>query len=138
MKYKMQVLYYSKKGNTEKMAQAIARDQKTKSDKIPPAYPVEGQKLLIVGLEMGGSVNKQVKDFCAGLTPQRTKNLAFFITGKVDGLNGLKEMIASTGINVLDDIHVSAVKNGLFHSKPKDEDIKAVVEWASKIVDSLE
>ena len=46
MKYKMQVLYSSKAGNTEKMAQAIGRAQKVKSDKIPPAYPVEGQKLI--------------------------------------------------------------------------------------------
>ena len=57
MKYKMQVLYFSKTGNTEKMAQAIGKSQKAKSDKIPPAYPVEGQKLILIGLELGkGSV----------------------------------------------------------------------------------
>ena len=44
MKYKMTVLYYSKAGNAEALARAIAREQQTKADQIPPAYPCEAQK----------------------------------------------------------------------------------------------
>lgn len=43
MKYKMTVLYYSKAGNAEALARAIAREQQTKGDQIPPAYPCEAQ-----------------------------------------------------------------------------------------------
>ena len=48
MKYKMTVLYYSKAGNAEALARAIAREQQTKGDQIPPAYPCEAQKLLLM------------------------------------------------------------------------------------------
>ena len=53
MKYKMTVLYYSKAGNAEALARAIAREQQTKGDQIPPAYPCEAQKLLLIGGGVG-------------------------------------------------------------------------------------
>lgn len=139
MKYKMQVLYFSKTGNTEKMAQAIGKSQKAKSDKIPPAYPVEGQKLILIGLELGkGSVDKQVKDFINDLKPERTKNVAFFVTGNVSALEELKDILKHKGVNVLDDVYACEVKGGLFRSgKVTDEDIQAVVKWADKVTDSL-
>ena len=139
MKYKMQVLYFSKAGNTEKMAQAIGKSQKAKSDKIPPAYPVEGQKLILIGLELGkGSVDKQVKDFINDLKPERTKNVAFFVTANVSALEELKDILKHKGVNVLDDVYACEVKGGLFRSgKVTDEDIQAVVKWADKVTDSL-
>ena len=136
MKYKMQVLYFSKAGNTEKMAQAIGKSQKAKSDKIPPAYPVEGQKLILIGLELGkGSVDK---DFINDLKPERTKTVAFFVTGNVSALEELKDILKHKGVNVLDDVYACEVKGGLFRSgKVTDEDIQAVVKWADKVTDSL-
>ena len=113
MKYKMQVLYFSKAGNTEKIAQAIGRDQKTKSDQIPPAYPVEAQKLLFIGLELG-KVDKKVLDFVADLKPARTKNVAFFVTGDAAPLEELKDILKKNGVNVVEDVHVCPVKKGLF------------------------
>lgn len=139
MKYKMQVLYFSKDGNTEKLAQAIARDQKTKSDQIPPAYPVEAQKLIMIGLELGnGKIAKQVRDFVVDLNAQRTKNVAFFATGDASALSELKDILKKNGVNVVEDVHVCAVKKGLFKAgKVSDADVTACVQWASKIVDSL-
>ena len=40
MKYKMTVLYYSKAGNAEALARAIAREQQTKGDQIPLSLSV--------------------------------------------------------------------------------------------------
>ncbi len=137
MKYKMQVLYFSKAGNTEKIAQAIGRDQKTKSDQIPPAYPVEAQKLLFIGLELG-KVDKKVLDFVADLKPARTKNVAFFVTGDAAPLEELKDILKKNGVNVVEDVHVCPVKKGLFkQGAVSDADVKACVAWASKVVDSL-
>lgn len=139
MKYKMQVFYSSKAGNTERMAQAIARAQGTKSDQIPPAYPVEGQKLIMIGLELGkGSADKQVKDFINDLKPERTKNVAFFVTGNTAGLAELKTLLEQKQVNVLDNIFACEVKSGLFKSgKITDGDLQAAVNWAEQVVDSL-
>lgn len=139
MKYKLQVFYSSKSGNTEQMAQAIARAQKTKSDQIPPAYPVEGQKLILIGLELGkGKVDKQVAGFIKELNVERTKNVAFFVTGEVSALDELKNTLKSNHIHVVEDVHVCAVKNGLFKAgKVSDQDIRNAVSWADKVIDSL-
>lgn len=139
MKYKLQVFYSSKTGNTETMAKAIARIQKTKCDKIPPAYPVEGQKLILIGLELGkGAVDKQVKDFISDLKPERTKNVAFFVTGNSSGLDELKAILKEKQVNVLDDVYTCEVKSGLFKSgKVSSSDVQAAVDWAEKVIDSL-
>ena len=141
MKFKMTVLYSSKSGNAEILAQSIARDQKTKSDKIPPAYPCEAQKLVFIGLELEGAIDKQVKSFCQDLTPQRTKNVAFFVTNtsnSTDKLQELKDILKKNGGNVVDDVHVCPVKKILFKAgRIKQNDVADAVKWASNLVDSM-
>ncbi len=139
MKYKMTVLYYSKAGNAETLARAIAREQQTKGDQIPPAYPCEGQKLLLIGVETNKAVDKQVEAFIRDLNPNRTKNVAFFCAGDdVSKLTELKSILTGNGVNVLDDVFTCQVKGGLFKSgKVSDGDVKNAVAWSNKVVDSL-
>ena len=139
MKYKMTVLYYSKAGNAETLARAIAREQQTKGDQIPPAYPCEGQKLLLIGVETNKAVDKQVEAFIRDLNPNRTKNVAFFCAGDdVSKLAELKSILTGNGVNVLDDVFTCQVKGGLFKSgKVSDGDVKNAVAWSNKVVDSL-
>ena len=139
MKYKMTVLYYSKAGNAEALARAIAREQQTKGDQIPPAYPCEAQKLLLIVLETIKAVDKQVNAFVRDLNPNRTKNVAFFCAGDdVSKLDELKSILKGNGVNVLDDVFTCQVKGGLFKAgKVSDEDIKKAVAWSNKVVDSL-
>lgn len=139
MKYKMTVLYFSRTGGAQTLARAIAREQQTKGDQIPPAYPCEGQKLVLIGLETNKPVDKQVEAFVRDLNPNRTKNVAFFCAGDdVSKLEGLKSILKGNGVNVLDDIFTCSVKGGLFKSgKVTDDDVKNAVVWSNKVVDSL-
>lgn len=118
---------------------AIAREQQTKGDQIPPAYPCEAQKLLLIGLETNKAVDKQVNAFVRDLNPNRTKNVAFFCAGDdVSKLDELKSILKGNGVNVLDDVFTCQVKGGLFKAgKVSDEDIKKAVAWSNKVVDSL-
>ena len=128
-----------KSRNAEALARAIAREQQTKGDKIPPAYPCEAQKLLLIGLETNKAVDKQVNAFVRDLNPNRTKNVAFFCAGDdVSKLDELKSILKGNGVNVLDDVFTCQVKGGLFKAgKVSDEDIKKAVAWSNKVVDSL-
>lgn len=138
--YKMTVYYFSKAGNSERMAQAIAKIHKTKSDHIPPAYPCESQKLVLIGLELKGGVDSSVRNFCMSLNPNRTKNVAFFVTseGSTDGLNDLKDVLKRNGVNVLSDVYNCTLKGGLFKApKVSDADVTDVVAWSNKVVESL-
>ena len=137
MKYKMRILHYSKSGNAGILAQAITEDQKAKCDKIPPAYPRENEKLVIIGVDAD---KKSPADFCATLTPARAKNVAFFAIGGScnEMVEELKKIVKATGTNVLEEAFTVQAKSSLFKkAKLGDEDLKAGVAWASKTVDSL-
>ena len=141
MKYKMRILHYSKSGNAGSLAQAITEDQKAKCDKIPPAYPCENEKLVIIGVDADKkSPEKPLADFCATLTPARAKSVAFFAIGGScnEMIEELKNIVKATGTNVLEEAFTVQAKSSLFKkAKLSDEDLKAGVAWASKTVDSL-
>ena len=77
MKFKMRILHFSKSGNAEKVALAISKSQQAGCDKIPPAYPIENEKLAFLVFEMkGANVDKNVTALCNDLTTNRVKNVA--------------------------------------------------------------
>lgn len=140
MLFKMRVLFFSKAGNAEHIAQAIGRKYKATSDQIPPAYPSESEKLLIIGVEAGSKPDKQVFDFCANLTPARAKNVAFFVVTKGGGetaIETLAQAVKARGVEVVGTTHVIKV-GGLFkQSAVKPAEIEATVAWADKIINDL-
>lgn len=140
MIFKMRILFFSKAGNTEQMAQAISREQKAGCDKIPPAYPCESEKLLIIGIETDKkTADKAVIDFCSNLNPQRAKNVAFFAAGgSFEALDELKSIVKKNGLNIVGQPYLCTVKGGLFKkAKVSDTDIAGVVKWSNEIVKSL-
>lgn len=141
MKFKMRVVHFSPNGQAEKIGDVIAKEQNTEEDKIPPAYPVENEKLLFIGTELkGNKVNAVVTDLCKNLTPARAKNVAFYAIGSGDfsAIDELKSIVAATGCTVIDDVFTCTVKSGLFKKgNVTEEDIKNATAWADKVVHSL-
>ncbi|MFV0399803.1 MAG: flavodoxin family protein [Oscillospiraceae bacterium] len=137
MKFKMRVLYHSAVGNGENVAMQVSRTQKTTMDKIPPAYPIENEKLVFLIVEMKGSADKTVVALCKDLTPARTKNVAIIGLGsKFEGIGELKTIIEGNGINVVDTYECEI--GGLFkQGKIKDEDVTKIDKWADGIVEKL-
>lgn len=139
MVFKMRILFFSKVGNAEAMATAIQRQQKAGCDKIPPAYPCENEKLLFIGIEGAKKPEKQVVEFCRGLTPQRAKNVVFFAIGSsFEAVDELSAIVKGNGVNVLDKPFLCTVKNGLFSKgKVTDEDLQKASAWSDEVVNSL-
>ncbi|MCL2057074.1 MAG: hypothetical protein FWH02_07660 [Oscillospiraceae bacterium] len=136
----MRILQFSVAGNAERIALAISSDQKAGCDKIPPAYPIENEKLAFIVFEMkGAKADKSVAALCNDLTTARTKNVALCAVGaKFDGVQGLVDAVKAKGINIVGEPHKCAVKAGLFgQGKITDADVNAAVGWAAKIVDDL-
>ena len=99
------------------LAQAITEDQKAKCDKIPPAYPCENEKLVMIGVDADKkSPEKPLADFCATLTPARAKNVAFFAIGGLcnEMIDELKKIVKATGTNVLEETFSVQAKSSLF------------------------
>jgi hypothetical protein len=79
----------------------------------------------------------QLRLFCNGLNKQRAQNVALIIDGNEKGAKYIKDMINQAGANLIED--VLFVKGGLpFLSKLSDEEKNAVIEWAHKVVDTLQ
>ena len=134
---KMQVLYWTKTGNAQLVADQVSRVFKCKCDQIPPAYPCENEKVIFIGVHMNGKLPGAVDHFCKDLNPGRTKGVAFYVinnTGNTAGLDGIIETMKKNGVETLAAPLGVAVKSSRFKTGvPTEEDIKNVVEWATKI-----
>ncbi len=136
MAIKMRVLYLSGKGKMKMLAEKLCEGTDIKADTVPPAYNVERVKLLIVGVSLGGSMKDAARRFFTGLDQSRAANIAFFVDGSPEKAKQLMDLVAETGVHVIDD--VLYVKGGLpLISKASAADYQAVTEWANKIINSL-
>lgn len=117
MNFKMRVFFFKTEGVAEELMEQLSREYRVKADQIPPAYPVENEKLILVCIDDGASKPKKaLVDFCRNLDNARCQNVAFSATtkGGVEAAKELANIIRSNNINVVDEPHLVPVKSGLF------------------------
>ncbi len=140
MAKKVQVLYTVKKeeevnGNPDLIATAMGRALKVKSDKVPPAYPCEGQTLVFFVLENYGKLDKKLMAFCKEIVPRRAATVALVVIGKDDSGNApeLEDMLKANGVEIVGKCGI-ALKKGFFSSeKLNDDHINKAVAFAKDL-----
>jgi hypothetical protein len=135
----MRMLHFPEAGIAQQLAREIAKAQEVDInlvDKIPPAYNVEKERLVFIGIEKGSL--KVVSAFCKQLSPERVKNVAFYSLGAgAADADELKKIVEGKGIAVANTLTLD-IKGGLFKKAALSaDDIKKAVDWAAGIVDSL-
>lgn len=137
----IKVLYFSKGGNTMKMAEAIASELSVTTEAIPPAYPLDNVKLLFLGASIHGKkIDEKMIDYIKTLDNKKVKNAALFSASgdNLDGINAMKELLTSKGIHVMDESFCCEGKHALFqHAHPDDNDLKNVRAFAKKTFELL-
>lgn len=138
---KMQVLYFSKngKGNAEAVATAVGRTFKCKCDQIPPAYPCQNEKLVIIVFDNYGKKAKQLIDFCKDLSTERASNVAVIPLSNDGGndIGELADIFKANNVTVAG-IQGVEIKKGLFGAgKLTDDKVKIATDFATKMVTSL-
>ncbi len=130
---KMRVMYSSKKGKLITYAEAIGQACGCLANDIPPAYPADKERLVIIGVTLNGEPNDKVRRFCSELYPNRAANVALFIDGEpnTEGEEQIKEILRTAGTNVIDETYY--VKCGIFGKKITLEERQKIVDWARKI-----
>ncbi len=137
------VLYYSKSGNTKKIADAIAEELGVlKSEQIPPAYPPENVQLLFLGTGVyAGKPDPKMIEFVRTLNTNRVKNAVVFGTngGQDTAIEAVKALLKEKDINVIDETFSCKGKFFLFFNRkrPDSNDIKSAKEFARRVYDSL-
>ena len=135
---KMRVLYFSDKAKMKTFASALGEAFKCLVDAVPPGFPCEKERLVIIGMTLKGEPNDKLRLFCRELTAQRAYNVALFIDGEKDckALKMVKEMLRDAGTNLIDnDYYVNG--GGIFSKKISLDERRQIVNWAQGIIDSL-
>ncbi len=141
------VLYYSRGGNTKKVADAIAEELEDvlKSEQIPPAYPPENVQLMFLGTgEYAAKPDQKMVEFIRTLSPNRVKNVAVFGTNgsalsDSKAIMQVKALLKEKGINVIDESFACKGKYFIFmnRKKPDANDIANAKAYARKIYNSI-
>lgn len=139
MKIKMRVLTATNKGKLLSIADMIAADKSNyKADVIPPAYPCETERLVVIIASAASKYSTSVEIFCKNLNKSQAQNVAFIIDGDKEKAKQLIDWVKAAGTNVCEDILY--INGGLpfkFTKKVSDAEKAAVTEWLEKTLKSM-
>lgn len=140
---KVKVMYHTRKGNTEKVAHAIAQTVGLKTaELVPPAYLPENLELLFLGGGLyAGKIDKTMEKFIHMLNPDRVRNVALFGTtgGQDKGIQQMKELLEKQGINVLSESFLCKGRFFVFFNRkhPNEIDLQEAQSFAKRVVEKL-
>ena len=131
------VRYYTKTGNTKKLAYAIAKVVGVEA--LPISTPVtEKVDLLFLGNSYYAfSIDPEVRAFVASLDKEKIGKIVNFGTAAL--LNStykkVKAVADKAGIPMHEkEFHCKGEFNGIHKGKPDEEDLKAAAEFARNII----
>lgn len=127
------IRYFSRGGNTRKVAEAIAQAVQVKAEDctVPVAEPVD--LLFLGGSVYGFGIDDTVKAYIAGLDAGNIKAVALFGTSAVvkSGNQEMAKLLREKGITVRDkDFHCWGAFTVMHRGRPKDEDLQRAAEFA--------
>ena len=132
---KMRVMYATKKGKMVTYAEAIGAANGCLVNDIPPAYPCDKERLVLIGLTLNGDPEDRVRRFCSELKPDKATYTALFIDGDPDseGEEQVKEILRTAGTYVLEETYYVHTGRFNFSKKISLEDRQHIVDWSRKM-----
>lgn len=134
---KIAVRYYTKTGNTKRLAEAIGNAVGVEA--LPISTPVdEPVDILFLGNSYYAfSIDPEVREFVKGLDKNKVGKIVNF--GSAAMLNSTYKKVKAeadkAGIPMdTREFHCKGEFKGIHKGKPDDEDVKAVAEFARKII----
>lgn len=145
-KTRVKVFYYSKGGNTKKIADAIAGEMKTEAveaEAVGTGYAMKKCDLIFVGSGnyMSGP-GKEMVDFLKTLVPAEDRYAAVFGTAGGSGtghLSKMKEILEEKGVRVLGEWSCPGQEFSLKNKgRPNEADVEEARDFARKILRKIE
>ena len=134
---KIAVIYYTKTGNTKRLAEAIAKAVGVEA--LPISTPVAGQvDILFLGNSYYAfSIDPEVRDFVLALDKEKVGRIVNF--GSAAMLNSTYKKVKAVADKVgvpMDEceFHCKGEFKGLHKGRPNEADMKAAAEFAIEIV----
>ena len=139
---KMRVVYSSSKPKMATFAGAIGEAFKCPTDTVPPGFPCDKERLVVLGMTANSDPDDKLRLFCRELNGQRAYNVCIFVDGDKDAssVKKVKEMLKEAGTNVVDDVYTVNGGSGLFAAFQKKislEERTNIVRWVTSVIESL-
>ena len=132
---KMRVIYSTTKKKVVTFATAISEAFKCQVDDVPPAFPCDKEKLVVICMTMKDKPDDKLRRFCGELNKQRALNVALIVDGDKNssGVKQVKDILTEAGTNVIDDIYT--IDGGGFLSKKISlEERTNIVKWVEGVI----
>jgi hypothetical protein len=135
----MRVLTQTSKGKllaiADEVTKMIQADKAT--DIIMPAYPCDGERLIVIVASAKSSMPDSFCRFMRSLKKSVTANIAFVIDGAPENAAKIVEMAKTNNSNVIEDILYINGGLPLFGGSVKPEEKTAIIEWVDRVIANL-
>ena len=133
---KVEVRYYTKTGNTEKLAQAIAKEVGVEAKTLNELITDEIDILFFGSSVYAAGVDAEVKKFISSLDKKVKKVVAFSTAALLPSTySQIKKLVNAKGIQVADEeFHCRGEFKIMHKGKPNSADIANVKDFARKII----
>lgn len=140
---KMRVVFSSKKAKMQTFATAVSEAFKCPVDAVPPAFPCDKERIVVLLMTAGNDPDDKLRLFCRELNGQRAYNVAIVVDGDKECLavKKVKEMLTEAGTNVVDDVYTvnggAAGFFGAFNKKISLDERRDIVNWVTAKIEAL-
>ena len=134
----IQVRYYSRGGNTKKLAEIIAKVADCKAEAIPA--PVDGNvDILFLGASVyWGGISSEMKDYIQTLDKNRIGKVVVFSTSALAerAFPQIQKKLQDKGIPVeTNNFYCRGEFTALHKGRPNQDDLKAAKKFAEEIME---
>ena len=104
-------------------------------DRIPPAYPCDKERIVILATNIKGELKDDYRLFLGRLSKAGAANVAIIAAGDDACVEKTKELLREAGTNVIED--TMKITMGLFDSKVTDAEKADILAWVEKVKSEL-
>lgn len=131
------VRYYTKTGNTKKLAEAIAKVLGVEAEPISVPVSEEVDYLFLGNSYYAFTIDPEVRDFVAGLDKNKVKKIVNF--GSAAMMNSTRKKVKAVADRVgiaMDEreFHCKGEFKGIHKGRPNADDLKAAEAFAKQYV----
>lgn len=101
---KMRSLVVSSKGKLKAIAELLAQNGTYAADDIPPAYPCDRERLVVIAVTAKNNMPDSFRRFCQELSKEKAQNVALVVDGNETNTKVIYDWIQSAGTHVIENI----------------------------------
>lgn len=134
----IEIRYYSKSGNTKKLAEAISEVANVPALTVDEPIREETDILFLGSSIYAAGVSSSIKDFIADLDPQKVKKVVNFSTATIltSTYDQVKGLLEEKGIPLAkEEFHCKGSFGLIQKGRPNINDVQDVKSFAKKVIE---